>query len=216
MGKLVNIADQTFNQLYVVKLSDKKDRANNNPLWECVCTCGNTVYVTGANLRRGNNQSCGCLLQYNASLINKSHGMTGTKEYRTWKNMLTRCYNLKAERYADYGGRGIQVLYQSFKEFYADVGPCPGSSYSIERSNNNDHYKPGNCKWATNKEQQANKRVRRDNITGYTGVTKKGNKWEANINHNKERIYLGSYITPEKANEAHCQAVDYFNSNPEC
>jgi hypothetical protein len=43
------------------------------------------------------------------------------------------------------------------------------------------------------------------NTSGYKGVTKRGNKWEANIKFNGEHIYLGRYDSAEKAAEIYNQ-----------
>jgi hypothetical protein len=78
--------------------------------------------------------------------------------------MKERCYNPNAINYADYGGRGISVCprwRESFEDFYKDMGPRPGPGYSIERKNVNAGYSKGNCRWATRKEQDRNKRNNR-------------------------------------------------------
>lgn len=84
------------------------------------------------------------------------------KEYRAWRNMLTRCYNPNASSFKYYGGRGITVCerwQRSFDAFLADVGPAPSNEHSIDRfPNNNGNYELGNVRWATHEEQQKNKR----------------------------------------------------------
>jgi hypothetical protein len=49
--------------------------------------------------------------------------------------------------------------------------------------------------------------TRHDNTSGYKGVSydKKSKKWRAQINHDKQRIYLGVYESPEEAFEAYCE-----------
>jgi hypothetical protein len=77
--------------------------------------------------------------------------------------MIQRCTNPNFNRYPDYGGRGILICdrWKDFPNFFADMGlrPEPKKLYSLDRFPNNDgNYEPGNCRWATAKEQRANQR----------------------------------------------------------
>lgn len=81
-------------------------------------------------------------------------------EYKIWQGMKTRCNNKKCQIWPYYGGRGIQVLYTSWHEIIKDIGYKPGPKYSIDRINNEGNYEPGNCRWATAKEQRQNQRPR--------------------------------------------------------
>jgi hypothetical protein len=81
-------------------------------------------------------------------------------EYYSWGNMRSRCLNPNADDYRFYGGRGITICdsWSSFENFLRDMGPKPGPKYTLERNDSNGNYEPGNCRWATNTEQNRNKR----------------------------------------------------------
>lgn len=101
----------------------------------------------------------------------------GTPTYVSWRSMIARCYNPKHVYYARYGGRGIVVCERwrkSFPNFLADMGEVP-EKLQIERIDSDKNYEPGNCKWATVKEQALN---RRSNVrVTIDGVTRCVGEW---------------------------------------
>ena len=90
------------------------------------------------------------------------HGMRYSSIYGCWANLIQRCSNPKNPKYKYYGARGIKVCarWHFFENFYADMGDKP-EGLTLERKNNDGDYEPGNCKWATHKEQANNTRRQR-------------------------------------------------------
>ena len=124
-----------------------------------------------------------------------------TPEYRTWTAMRARCNNPNVNNYHNYGGRGISVCkrWDTFENFYDDMGPRPTEKHTIDRAIHNKGYSPENCKWATRKEQADNKR-NNVNITkdGEThNQTDWGRKFGLSDGAIKMRLRRG--MTPEEA-----------------
>jgi hypothetical protein len=121
------------------------------------CACGAEKSMRGGDLRVA--VSCGCRRG------GLTHGETAhgkrTGERTAWMAMKARCLNPNASRYECYGGRGITICdrwLNSYEAFLADMGRRPTGEHSLDRVNNDGHYEPGNCRWATRSEQQRNKR----------------------------------------------------------
>ena len=162
MGRIKDITDQVFGRVKVVSFHglDKDNRAE----WKCVCSCGTEFITLGKSLRVGLTQSCGCLQKERATACATKHGYAGPwkgnskPEYVAYGNARARCNNPKCDKFPYYGGRGIKFLFTSFEQFIADVGPRP-KGRTLDRINNNGNYEPGNIRWATKDQQNANKRA---------------------------------------------------------
>lgn len=90
-----------------------------------------------------------------------------SREYMSWQAMVCRCTNHNREYFKHYGGRGITVCdrwLNSFVDFLADMGPRP-EGMTLDRINVDGNYEPGNCRWATAKEQTNNKRQLNQNVS---------------------------------------------------
>lgn len=88
-------------------------------------------------------------------------GKTKHPLYKTWCNMISRCYIEGASSYKNYGGRGISVCDKWRKDFWSfvsDMGLKPSPEHSIDRIDVNGNYEPSNCKWSTKIEQARNMR----------------------------------------------------------
>lgn len=97
--------------------------------------------------------------------------MYKSREYHSWQTAKERCHNPNNPGYQFYGKRGIVMCAkwrQSFQAFYQDMGPRP-EGMSLDRIDPNGNYEPGNVRWATDKQQQRNKRSNR--LVTYKGET---------------------------------------------
>lgn len=136
--------------------------SSNPQMWNCVCDCGSARKVAVRSLVTGKSTSCGCVRREFVGNLHRTHGYSrGTRIYRIWCAMLTRCRNPNHNRADLYSGRGITVCerWLVFENFLADMGEPPAGT-SLDRFPNNDgNYEPGNCRWATPGEQSRNRRA---------------------------------------------------------
>ena len=174
-----DITNQRFGKLLVISFASK---LNYRYKWNCLCDCGNEIIVESYCLKSGKTKSCGCTNK-------KANNLSSSREYRIWIGMRRRCYDKKLKHYKNYGGRGINVSkewYNSFNEFYKDMGLCP-KGMTLDRIDYNGDYCKENCRWATDKEQARN---RRDNhIIEAFGKKQTIAQWSEELNIPWETIH---------------------------
>lgn len=169
-----DLTGRQFGLWTAIEYSGEKDKFG-VLLWICRCQCGTQRPVKASNLRSGTSTNCGCQGR------NFKHGLTKTRTFKSWDSMRQRCLNPNDPTYHRYGARGISICerWSSFEAFLADMGERPDGT-SLDRIKNDQGYEPGNCRWATPKEQQANRDVTLF-ITA-NGVRKTLREWAAELN----------------------------------
>ena len=173
------------------------------------CCCGKEFKADKYKIKTKHTKSCGCYQKYKAGLTQFKDGRKGTRLWNIYNNMIQRCENVNHPRYKDYGGRGIIVSdefkpYENFKNWALSNGYT--DTLSIDRIDNNDIYCPDNCKFSTDSEQVINTRVRKDNSSGFRGVSKDKHNWRASIQIQGKQKILEYFNTPEEASIAYEKA----------
>jgi len=157
-GHKDRIVGQKFGKLMVMqRLPSLKTGAPNVRARVLVqCDCGTRLELARYYLLRKHNPrtSCGC----NSPRMNPL-GKKFAPEFQVWSMMHVRCYDSGHTGYKHYGGRGIRVCAQwhEFEPFLQDMGRRPSPAHTLDRINNDGNYEKMNCRWATFKEQAANK-----------------------------------------------------------
>lgn len=170
----------TFGRWTVIGPSNAQATSNDKYV-RVVCSCGTEKDVLVGGLRSGRSNSCGCLNREAVHARSATHGLSQSPIYDVWNSMLGRCHRKGDSNFKNYGARGIKVCerWHTFENFLADMGDRPTEKHSIERSNNDGDYEPGNCRWATRKEQSRN--TRRTRLFSFQGRSLTTAEWAAEV-----------------------------------
>lgn len=165
MGRTVDLVGSKFGRWTVVSREPNRFVAGcYRSCYLCRCECGEENTVLSQSLKNGSSASCGCLKRDTATalcLSRTTHGHSRkgswSMTYKSWNSMMTR---VKRDPY--YVAFGIQVCerWTVFENFLTDMGERPSKKHSVDRVKNELGYFPGNCRWATAKEQANNRRPR--------------------------------------------------------
>ena len=131
------------------------------------CECGREDVVAKAALKSGMANQCKDCQAKKTGIRSTTHGFSPrgkrTPAYYSWMSMRGRCLCPTYTNWRLYGGRGITICsrwqgVQGFENFVSDMGERPEGKTLDRFPNVNGNYEPGNCRWATPKEQVANQR----------------------------------------------------------
>lgn len=132
--------------------------------WICRCECGVEKSIYERLLISGESKSCGCLRIDTMRAIATKHGRSVGKKndatYSVWLGMRSRCMAKTGPKHSKYASKGITVCQRwmdSFDAFVKDMGERPDGMTIDRYPDKRGNYEPGNCRWATQKEQQNNR-----------------------------------------------------------
>jgi hypothetical protein len=190
MNRRIDIEGQRFGRLVVKRFHST---INGVTRWECECDCGNSSIVYSNNLRRGITKSCGCIHKEKSKETATKHGLSETSIYRAHYAIKQRCLDENNYCFKNYGGRGITICEEwldddngliNFYNWALSNGYSEG--LTIDRIDNNGNYEPSNCRWATMKQQQNNKR--NNHIIDFNGEHKTITEWARELGMNKRTL----------------------------
>lgn len=179
---------QKFGRLTVVSLHHISHKPKSREYYLCKCDCGKEIIAEKWNLKTKHTNSCGCFAKEVRAKNHLKHGKGGTRIHKIWRGMKTRCYNKNSNAYYRYGKRGIKICDEWKDDFMSFYNWAISNGYkqglTIDRINNDGNYEPLNCRWATIKEQCANRSSTK--ILLYKGEKHSAYEWakKLKINYN--------------------------------
>jgi hypothetical protein len=188
---------------YIINWIDKTILSwNRKVLQESVtCICWKTLFVRKDHLISWRTKNCWCKrteIIRNVWLKNKKHWMEWTKFYIAFWSAKYRCNNENSRSYRNYGLRWIKCEWETFEEFYNDmytsylyhISEFWTKNTSLDRIDNDWNYCKENCRWATWKIQQNNKRSNR--LLEY--------RWEIKTLSQLEELWFWKRIVSDRLN----------------
>lgn len=234
-----NLTGQKFGRLTVLYQTEDyvKPDGHHYAKWHCVCDCDehNEIDVTGNNLKQGITTSCGCLSsKLTIGIRNKKFN-----EYKIENNIvyikLSNCdeytfvnlckwntISLIKELcwYKSNNGYACSKIPKQYRRVFNKniiglhqlICPCEDGYEPDHLDRNPLNNLTENLAPKTHQENMQNISLRKDNTSGYTGVSwnKQKHKWDSYINVNAKQIRLGSFKDIQDAINARKKAKDIY------
>lgn len=164
----------------------------NNGEFLCQCDCGRLITAKAWSIANYKKKSCSsreCTFYHKClSEAKVSHGLTGSRLYTIWHNMIARCHHPQNINYKNYGARGVSVCEEWCTDVNKFIDWAMNNGYSdnltIDRIDVNGDYTSSNCRWVGYDVQIANRREYKPKVRKATkhiwtinGETKSGIEW---------------------------------------
>ena len=220
MSKKLNIIGEKYGRLTVIKETEPHYTVGGNKkrMFMCLCSCGNTVVVSITNLRNGNTKSCGCLRkeldEKGGSCkkeFNKHWIEDGVLFFSDERNNVCQVdkedYN-KIKNYHWYKSTSNGYWYAYLSKFGRKIElhrvimetTEKGTKVKVDHfDRNKDNNKKENLTVTNSSINAINSSIRNDNTSGFIGVSKYKDKWQAHIQKNGKQKNLGAYNNIEEA-----------------
>lgn len=139
------------------------------------------------------------------------HGLSRTRAASAWYAMWRRVNGVTEAYQRQYKNRGITACdrWKSLALFIEDMGECP-AGMTLDRIDNSRGYEPGNCRWATKKEQGRNRgNSRRWCIDGVTYETAREAGAALGVSESTIRRWCGAIKCATTRRD--CQALPVYS-----
>jgi hypothetical protein len=180
---------ENINSLILIEEVGRYDSGRRRGLFLCP-HCTNLFETRISHVSSGWTASCGCIFKGNRKHGNTLRSGYRSSTYKSWYSMIRRCND-----YDRYGKKGVVVCdrWKDFNNFLADMGERPSPKHTIDRfPDKKGNYEPGNCRWATPKQQARN--LTTNLLVVYNGVEKTLVEWceilNLDYNRMRTRIFL--------------------------
>lgn len=228
-----NIVGRKFNRLMVLEQAedyvDKKGK--HYAQWRCKCDCGNELVVSGNHLKNGNTKSCGCLnderriennkkykKKYNIYDLSGEYGIGYTSsgdefwfDLEDYDLIKDYCWSVNSKGYIIAPSLNDDRKIIKMHRLILDCSDGYDVDHIHGKETRYDNRKE-NLRIATRSQNNMNKGLQSNNTSNITGVSwHKGiARWQAYINIDRKRIYLGAFTNFDEAVNVRRQAEEKY------
>lgn len=149
--------------------------------------------------------------------INDLHGVLRDQQYRTWSDMIRRCYSVKRQaNHSTYLQCTVDPDWLFFSVFREWLQTQPWEGRDLDKDimhPGNKHYAPDTCCFVTHavNNLMTDRKAKRGRYPQGVCWAEKDQRFKADISINGKKKYLGNFRSPEEARAAYCLVkADYI------